>query len=79
MRNHAPDIAARDLFVVPTIGLDLLYAFVIVRLDRSDIVWINVTAHPTAEWVAHAIPWPLKALLLEAIAGVQGLSHATAH
>jgi hypothetical protein len=28
LRNHAPDIAAMDLFVVPTIGFDLLYAFV---------------------------------------------------
>jgi hypothetical protein len=35
LRNHAPDIAAMDLFVVPTIGFDLLYAFVIVRLARS--------------------------------------------
>jgi hypothetical protein len=33
--NHAPDIAAMDLFVAPTLGFDLLYAFVIVRLDRS--------------------------------------------
>ena len=36
--NHAPDIAAMDLFVVPTIGFDLLYALVIVRLDRRDLV-----------------------------------------
>ena len=61
LRNHAPDIAAMDLFVVPTIGFDLLYVFVIVRLDRRDLVWINVTAHPTAEWVARqiteAFPW----------------------
>jgi hypothetical protein len=42
-----------DLFVVPTIGFDLLYGLVIVRLDRRDLVWINVTANPTAEWVAH--------------------------
>src|SRR5260221_6981282 len=55
LHNHAPDIAAMDLFVVPTIGFDLLYAFVIVRLDRRDLVWINVTAHPTAEWVARQI------------------------
>jgi hypothetical protein len=48
LRNHAPVIAAMDLFVVPTIGFDLLYAFVIVRLDRRDLVWINVTANPTA-------------------------------
>jgi hypothetical protein len=61
LRNHAPDIAAMDLFVVPTIGFDLLYAFVIVRLDRRDLVWINVTRNPTAEWVARqiteAFPW----------------------
>ncbi|MEJ2377556.1 MAG: hypothetical protein P8Y71_19905, partial [Pseudolabrys sp.] len=34
LRNHASDIAAMDLFVVRTIGFSLLYAFVIVRLDR---------------------------------------------
>src|SRR5262249_52880545 len=43
------------------IGFDLLYAFVIVRHDRRDLVWINVTANPTAEWVARqiteAFPW----------------------
>jgi transposase InsO family protein len=42
-------------------GFELLYAFVIVRLDRRDMVWINVTANPTAEWVARqiteAFPW----------------------
>jgi transposase InsO family protein len=61
LHNHAPDIAAMDLFVVPTIGFDLLYAFIIVRLDRRELVWISVTTHPTAEWVARQIiqvfPW----------------------
>jgi len=61
LRNHAPDIAAMDLFVVPTIGFDLLYAYIIVRLDRREMVWISVTTHPTAEWVARqiteAFPW----------------------
>jgi hypothetical protein len=61
LRNHAPDIAVMDLFMVPTIGFDLLYAFVIVRLDRRDLVWINVTTNPTAEWIARqiteAFPW----------------------
>src|SRR5207344_979712 len=41
LRNHAPEVAAMDLFVVPTIRFDL--AFVIVRLDRRDLIWINVT------------------------------------
>jgi len=61
LRNHALDVAAMDLFVVPTIGFKLLYALVIVRLDRSALVWINVTHNPTAEWVARqlteAFPW----------------------
>jgi transposase InsO family protein len=63
LRNHAPDIAAMDLFVVPTIGFDLLYTLVIVRLDRRDLVWINVTTNPTEEWVARqiteAFPWDM--------------------
>jgi transposase InsO family protein len=61
LRNHAPDIAAMDLLIVPTIGFDLLYALVIIRLQRRDLVWINVTANPTAEWIARqitaAFPW----------------------
>ena len=61
LRNHAPDIAAMDLFVAPTIGFDLLYVLVIVRLERRNLVWINVTPHPTAEWIARqvteAFPW----------------------
>ena len=61
LHNHAPDIAAMDLFVVPTIGFDLLYAHIIVRLDRRELVWISVTTHPAAEWVARqiteAFPW----------------------
>jgi hypothetical protein len=50
-----------DLFVVPTIGFRLLYAFTIVRLDRRQLVWTNVTLNPTADWVARqiaeAFPW----------------------
>ena len=57
-RRH---IAAMDLFVVPTIGFKLLYAFVVVRLNRRELVWINVTQNPTAEWIARqiteAFPW----------------------
>jgi hypothetical protein len=50
-----------DLFVVPAIGFALLYALVIVRLDRRDLVWISVTTNPTAEWIGRqiteAFPW----------------------
>ena len=54
-------IAAMDLLVVPTISFDLLYAYIIVRLDRRELVWISVTTRPTAGWVARqiteAFPW----------------------
>jgi transposase InsO family protein len=58
---HAPYIAAMDLFVVPTISFVQLYVLVIARLARRELVWINVTRHPTAEWIARqiteAFPW----------------------
>jgi hypothetical protein len=61
LRNHAPDIAAMDLFVVPTLTFSLLYGFVIVRINRRELVWIAVTSSPTAEWIARqiteAFPW----------------------
>jgi len=61
LRNHAPDIAAIDLFVVPTITFGLLYGLVVIRIARRNLVWVNVTGHPTAEWVARqlteAFPW----------------------
>ena len=50
--------AAMDLFVVPTIGFNLLYVLVVVRLARRELVSINVTAHPTSEWIAHMLPGP---------------------
>ena len=61
LRNHAPDIAAMDLFVVPSIGFNLLYTLIIVRLDRRHLIWVNVTTNPTADWIARqlseAFPW----------------------
>ena len=61
LRNHSPHIAAIDMFVVPTIGFELLYGLAIVSLERRRLVWINVTANPTAEWIAQqiteAFPW----------------------
>jgi len=61
LRNHLPEIAAMDLFVVPTLALNLLYGFMIVRLDRRELVHIAVTNSPTADWIARqiteAFPW----------------------
>ena len=55
MRNHADGIAAMDLFVVPSISFRLLYGLLILQLDRREILWLGVTAHPTAEWIARQL------------------------
>ena len=52
LRNHADGIAAMDLFVVPTLSFRLLYGLLILRHDRRKMMWLGVTAHPTAEWIA---------------------------
>src|SRR5271166_7099935 len=60
-QSAAASAAAMGLFVVPTVSFNLLYVLVIVRLARRELVWIDVTAHPTAEWLAQqiteALPW----------------------
>src|SRR5258705_8467027 len=55
LHNHADGIASIDLFVVPTISFRLLYGLVILPHDRRQILWLGVTAHPTAEWISHQL------------------------
>jgi transposase InsO family protein len=44
-----------DLFVVPTLSFRLLYGFLILRHHRRRIMWLGVTANPTAEWIARQL------------------------
>ncbi len=53
LRNHADGIAAMDPFVVPTVSFRLLYGLLIIKHSRRKILWLGVTAHPTAEWLAN--------------------------
>ena len=53
--NHAEGVAALDLFVVPTLSFRLLFGLLILRHDRREILWLGVTAHPTAEWIAQQV------------------------
>src|SRR5712672_1972868 len=55
LRNHADGIAAIDLFVVPTVSFRLLYGLLIMGHSRRQILWLGVTAHPTAEWIANQL------------------------
>jgi transposase InsO family protein len=55
LRNHADGIAAMDLFVVPTLSFRLLYGLLIMSHGRRQLLWLGVTAHPTAEWIANQL------------------------
>ena len=49
--HHKDDIAAMDLFTVPTASLRLLYGFFVIEHGRRHIVHFNATFHPTSAWV----------------------------
>jgi transposase InsO family protein len=61
LRNHIEGVASIDLFVVPTIAFEQLFAFLILGHSRRRLLWIAVTRNPTAEWLARqiteAFPW----------------------
>jgi hypothetical protein len=52
LHNHAAGIGAMDFLIVPTVGFRLLFVLVILRHERRRLISLNVTAHPTAEWIA---------------------------
>jgi transposase InsO family protein len=47
--------------VVPTVTFELLFAFLVLGHGRRQLLWFEVTRHPTAEWLARqlteAFPW----------------------
>ena len=55
LRNHADGIASMDLFVVPTISFRLLYGFLILQHSRRELLWLGVTARPSAHWIARQL------------------------
>jgi transposase InsO family protein len=55
LRNHADGIASMDLFVVPTISFRLLYGLLILQHSRRELVWLGVTARPSAHWIARQL------------------------
>jgi hypothetical protein len=61
IRNHMEGIASIDLFVVPTIAFQQLFAFLVLGHGRRRLLWFAVTCNPTAEWLARQItetfPW----------------------
>src|SRR5213082_800588 len=61
LRNHLPEIAAIDMFVVATATFRLLYVLIALKLDRRRVVHFAVTPNPTQDWLSRqmteAFPW----------------------
>jgi hypothetical protein len=78
--NHAGGIAAIDFLVVPTLAFERMFAFVVLRVGRRNILWIGVTTNPTAEWLANqiteAFPWNTVQELLVLRAAASRTGHS---
>jgi hypothetical protein len=55
LRNHMEGIASIDLFVVPTIAFQQLFAFLVLSHERRRLLWFAVARNRTAEWLARQI------------------------
>jgi hypothetical protein len=53
--------AAINFLVVPSLTFERLFAFLVVGHGRRQLLWFEVTRHPTAEWparqITEAFPW----------------------
>jgi transposase InsO family protein len=53
--------AAIDMCIVPTLSFERLFAFLVLGHGRRQLLWFEVTRHPTAAWLARqiteAFPW----------------------
>ena len=55
LRNHLGQIVSVDFFTVPTIGLRVLFVFLVIEHRRREVLHFNVTDHPTSAWVAQQV------------------------
>jgi putative transposase len=55
IRNHLHETWACDFFVLVTGRFRVLYVFVVLSLERREIVQAGVTANPSAKWAAQRL------------------------
>jgi hypothetical protein len=55
LHNHLSQVWACDFFTIVSVRFRVLYGFVILSLERSKIVHVGVTEHPTAAWAAQRV------------------------
>jgi putative transposase len=61
LNNHVRDFVSMDFLVVPTVTHKGLFVLAILAHERRRVVHVNVTEHPTEQWmgqqVVAAFPW----------------------
>jgi putative transposase len=55
LKNHREVIAGMDFFTVITANFRILYCLFLIQHDRRKIIYLNVTEHPTGEWVVQQL------------------------
>ena len=55
IKIHMTEMVGVDFLVVPTIRFRMLFVFVVLSHAQRQVIHFNVTAHPTAEWIAQQI------------------------
>ena len=55
LERHAAEIWACDFFCVQILSFRILHAFFVVNHASREVLHVEVTRHPTAEWVAQQI------------------------
>jgi hypothetical protein len=50
LKNHMSELVSIDFLVVATVRFKILYIFVVLHLERRQVLHFNVTEHPTSQW-----------------------------
>lgn len=55
LKNHIGEIVATDFFTVPTVGLRVLFVYLVLAHDRRKVLHFGITEHPTSQWVGQQV------------------------
>ena len=51
LTNHRQEVAAMDIFTIPTASFKVLYGFFIIHHGRRLVLHFNITSYPTVDWI----------------------------
>jgi putative transposase len=55
LNNHLGDLVSIDFFTVPTVTFRVLFVLVMLSHHRRQVVYFNVTEHPSAFWTGQQL------------------------